>query len=76
MNQNTAGAVLMLVLAAAGIAWNEPFAVMMVAATCALAFVCEELCDLELNEVGETAAKTLAVASWLTTAVAFFSLLF
>ncbi|MER8481183.1 hypothetical protein [Mesorhizobium sp. M1322] len=77
MNQNTAGAVLLLVLAAAGFVHNNPMAWGFVALTAALAFVAQEL-----REAGLVSAKPVlfwsdigaAVLSWVTIAVAALSL--
>ena len=79
MNKNTAGAVLMLVLAAAGLASSNSFAVAMVITTCALTFVTEEVRDFGMvNGHGPVVqlSNIPAVTSWLTTAAAALSLLF
>jgi hypothetical protein len=75
MNKNTAGAVLLLVIAAAGLVSGNAFAVAMVIVTCALTFITEELRDAR-HYLPIELAVIPAVASWLTTAAAALSLLF
>lgn len=74
MNKAIAGAVLMSVLAAAGFVWDRPMAVAMVIATCALAFVTEELRDF--GPGGHLIALIPALLSWATTAAAVLALIF
>jgi hypothetical protein len=79
MNKNTAGAVLMLIVAAAGLHRNVPEAWVFAAMTCVLVFVTEELRDVGnlygRADLGAFAAIT-AVGSWVSAAIAFTSLLF
>lgn len=46
MNKNTAGAVLLIVLAAVGLLWARPLAVALVVVTCALVVITEEMRDI------------------------------
>lgn len=75
MNKNTAGALLVLIIAAAGLVHDKPWAWGLAVVTCALAFLAEEMRDVgtlgaELLRVG------LALTSWATIALAAMSLLF
>lgn len=72
MNRNTAGAVLMLVLAAAGLVKGNDWAVALIVVTCALAFVALDL--RESNYGAETRVTfIMALATWLTTVGAMVS---
>lgn len=74
MNKNTAGAALVLIIAAAGLVTHEPAAWGFAAFTCALAFLCEEMRDF--GTIGaEIVRLGLALASWATIAIAAFALL-
>lgn len=74
MNRNTAGAVLMLVLAAFGIMKGNDWAVALIVATCALAFVAEDVREASLGrQAWLDGGSALALASWLTTAGAMVS---
>lgn len=78
MNQNTAGAVLLLVLAAAGLVYGTPVAVALVAVTAALAFLAEDCRDAGKNGCGVQYLLVgfgMAVLSWITTAAAAVSLI-
>lgn len=79
MNQNTSGAVLLLIIAAAGLYTNHPLAWVLAAATAALAFLANELRDAA-NLFGvsrlSVAAEVVAIASWITIAAASLSLWF
>lgn len=72
MNKNTAGAVLLLIIAAAGFTWNRPEAVWFAGITCALTFLAVECLEAEYD----AAAKWLAIGSWATTALGALCLTF
>lgn len=79
MNKNTAGAVLILIIAAAGLYRDVPEAWVLAAVTCALAFLAEELRDVgSLHGRPDivSLASIPALASWVTIITAFTSLLF
>lgn len=79
MNQNFSGAVLLLVLAGAGFQTNTPAAWWFAGLTAALAFLSEEARAYREIHGGfrsQVVALCLAVASWLTVAIAALSLLF
>lgn len=74
MNQNTAGAVLVLILAAAGLVQDQPAVWALAAVTAALAFVCHEvglLYDFSGRPLFWGLRNALALASWATVALAF-----
>ncbi|MBZ9807686.1 hypothetical protein [Mesorhizobium sp. ESP-6-2] len=78
MNQNTAGAVLLLILAAAGFHTNTPVAWWFAGLTAALAFLAEEARAYHEVHGGFNAAAVrfgLAVASWATVVISAISLL-
>ncbi|PAQ09550.1 hypothetical protein [Mesorhizobium temperatum] len=73
MNKNTAGAVLVLIIAAAGLVYDKPWAWGFAAATCALAFLAEKLS--ELDTVGAAILRLgFALLSWATVVAAFIAL--
>jgi hypothetical protein len=75
MNRNTSGAILVLIIAAAGLVHDKPWAWGFAAATCALAFLSEEM--KELDTVGAAILRAgFALTSWATIALAAFTLLF
>lgn len=70
MNRNTAGAVLMLVLAAAGIWYGKPVAVALVVLTCGLTFIAEDIRsspDGMLSGHLSFVPIILALLTWATT---------
>ncbi|OWK18309.1 hypothetical protein AJ88_03770 [Mesorhizobium amorphae CCBAU 01583] len=74
MNKNTAGALLVLIIAAAGLVHDKPWAWGLAAVTCALAFLAEELGDVT-SSVGTAIARVgVALLSWATIVAAFFAL--
>ncbi len=74
MNKNTAGAVLLVVLAVAGFLWDRPLAVALVVATCALVVITEEMRDVP-NEVPRQLSLIPAACSWLTAIAAATALI-
>ncbi|RWI22869.1 MAG: hypothetical protein EOQ92_18315 [Mesorhizobium sp.] len=75
MNKNTAGAVLVLIVAATGLMHDNPWACGLAAATCALAFLAEEV--REVSTIGAAIIGVgLALASWATITLAAVALLF
>jgi hypothetical protein len=78
MNQNTAGAVLLLIIAAAGLHNNVPAAWWLAGITAALAFVNHEVRALYEVSGRQGLAKAgfvIAFLSWLTVAAAAYSLI-
>lgn len=71
MDQNTSGAVLLLILAAAGFVQQQPSVWMLAGFTAALAFVTVELRGLGMTNW----AFNTALASWATVALAALILL-
>jgi hypothetical protein len=76
MNKNTAGALLVLMIAAAGFTWDKPAAVVFAGVTCALTFLAAEFADCMWTHIGARAAFCLAVGSWITVALGALSLTF
>lgn len=79
MNKNTAGAVLMLVLAAAGFIWAKPVAVGFVVLACIGASVTEELRDASpltrrYGVLLAAASIVTALISWVAVVAALFAL--
>ncbi|QND67650.1 hypothetical protein HB777_29410 [Mesorhizobium loti] len=74
MNKNTSGALLVLIIAAAGLHLDRPWAWGLAAATCALAFLAEEFADAG-NLGGAVAHVCIAVLSWGTVGAAFLALI-
>lgn len=77
MNQNTSGAVLLLIIAAAGLHTNHPVAWFLAGLTAGLAFISNELrtvFELHTNPAMGVAALVVAVASWITTLAAVAAL--
>lgn len=73
MNQNTAGAVLLLIIAAAGFQTNHPAAWWLAGITAGLAFVANEVRNANELIGSDTLARVgngLALLSWLTVAAA------
>lgn len=78
MNQNFSGAVLLLILAAAGFHTNTPAAWWFAGITAALAFIAEEVrsgYDMTTAPWLWTARNVIALLSWLTVAASAYSLL-
>lgn len=81
MNKNTAGALLLATIAAAGFTWDRPEAVWLAGITCALTFLASE-CWEAAEHFGNwqrmwlDLSKWLAIGSWATTALAALCLLF
>ncbi|ESZ07169.1 MULTISPECIES: hypothetical protein [unclassified Mesorhizobium] len=74
MNKNTSGAVLVLIIAAAGLHLNNLWAWGLAATTCALAFLAEEFSDV--GTVGAAVLHVcLAVLSWVAIGAAFLALI-
>ena len=71
MNKNTAGALLVAILAVAGFAWSAPAAVWACIVVCASAFIAEELRDGDALFLGTAAA----IVSWLAIVVAAIALI-
>jgi hypothetical protein len=71
MDQNTSGAVLLLILAAAGFIQHQPAVWMLAGLTAGLAFLTVELRGLGMTNL----AFNTALASWATVAVAALILL-
>lgn len=82
MNPNTSGALLIAILAVAGFAWGSPVTVWSCMATCAAAFLAEEVRNAPEDALGiesfdtDAIAAVLALISWATVAVAIIVLLF
>lgn len=74
MNKNTAGAVLLMVLAVAGFVWDRPLAVTLVVATCALVVLTEEMRDVP-HEVPRQLSLIPAACSWLTAIAAAIAII-
>lgn len=73
MNKNTSGALLVLIIAAAGLVHDKPWAWGLAAVTCALAFLAEEFADVDT--LGSALLRVcIAVLSWVTVAAAFLAL--
>ncbi|MER9410316.1 hypothetical protein [Mesorhizobium sp. M0589] len=74
MHKNTSGALLVLIIAAAGLAHDNPWAWGLAAITCALAFLAEEFADV--GSVGAAVLHVcLAVLSWVAVGAAFLALI-
>lgn len=78
MNQNTAGALLLAIIAAAGLLHDKPMAWVFAIVTAALAFLAAEvravddyLLDWKTRVI---AGNAIALASWATTLAAFAAL--
>lgn len=82
MNSNTSGALLVAILAVAGFAWGNPFTVWACVATCAAAFLAEDLRAAPGEVDGldgfdlDGIATALALVSWAGVAVAAIALMF
>jgi len=74
MDKNTAGLALVLIIAAAGLVNDKPWAWGLAAITCALAFLAEEL-GAAPGSIGMAMAHVgVALLSWATVAAAFLAL--
>lgn len=77
MNQNMASAVLLIVIAAAGIAWSSPAAVLLVILTCVLTVLVEQCRAVSAAALFPALGRVefiLALASWFTALVAIVAL--
>ena len=73
MNKNTSGAVLVLILAAAGLFYDKPTAWALAALTAALAFLAWEFGE-HASRAAQGIGVVLALLSWVTVACAALSL--